>query len=382
MRILDRYILKNFLEPFLYCFFGFIAIWLVFDFAQHSGDFLTFRASGSLIVQYYKTQIPQVIVLMLPVALLLSLLFSLSKMSRSNEIISMLAAGLSLVRIAIPFLFVGLAVTAGSFAMNRKLAPRADAAKKKIMEQIASGTDWHSIVNGQLFRNRADNRTWFMQTLLLNKNEVRGLHITQQDGQGNIIRKYYAACGMFDPMGKTWNFTDGKTVDFDAGGKVSGEENWTLKKIGGWSETPWRIMSATMEAQNLSLSELRQYLRINADFPDAQLAPYRTYLYYRWAEAATCLIVIFIAVPLGIVYSRRGVLAGVAGSIFIFFGMIFLDKLFLALGKGDRIPAQVAAWGPNAIFAIVGFFLLYMRSTNRDMSDLNPWKFFHRTKHA
>jgi lipopolysaccharide export LptBFGC system permease protein LptF len=235
---------------------------------------------------------------------------------------------------------------------------------------------------GELFRNRTDFRTWYVQTIFLKRNEIDGLHITQQDSKGNIRRKYYAAVATYETRDKSWNFTAGKTVDFDIDGNQTGEEQWQTKKILGWSETPWRIMSASMEAQNLSLTELRQYLRINSDFTAAQLAPYRTHYHYRWAVPATCLVVIFIAVPLGIVYSRRGVLAGVAGSIFIFFAMIFLDKLFLALGKGDRIPAQVAAWGPNSIFAIVGFFLLYMRATNRDMSDLNPWKFFRKTKHA
>jgi len=89
-----------------------------------------------------------------------------------------------------------------------------------------------------------------------------------------------------------------------------------------------------------------------------------------------CLVAILIAAPLGIVYSRRGVLAGVASSIFIFAGMLFLEKFFLALGKGDRILPPVAAWGPDAIFGAVGFFLLYLRSTNREMPTLR----FRRAK--
>ena len=83
---------------------------------------------------------------------------------------------------------------------------------------------------------------------------------------------------------------------------------------------------------------------------------------------------IFIASPLGIVFSRRGVLAGVASSIFIFFGMIFLTNLFLAFGKGGYIAPVAAAWIPNLIFAAIGMFLLWMRSTNRDFSSLFPAK--------
>jgi lipopolysaccharide export LptBFGC system permease protein LptF len=140
--------------------------------------------------------------------------------------------------------------------------------------------------------------------------------------------------------------------------------------VQGWTETPWRIASSQLEAQNLSIPKLRDYLKHNGDFPDNQLAPFRTYLAHRWALPWSCLVVVFIAAPLGIVFSRRGVLAGVASSIFIFFGMIFLTNLFLALGKGGRINPLVAAWFPNAFFGIVGLVLLYFRSTNRELPKL------------
>jgi len=35
------------------------------------------------------------------------------------------------------------------------------------------------------------------------------------------------------------------------------------------------------------------------------------------------------------------------------------------LGEGDRVPAWIAAWTPNIIFAVIGAYLLYLRATNR-----------------
>jgi lipopolysaccharide export LptBFGC system permease protein LptF len=120
--------------------------------------------------------------------------------------------------------------------------------------------------------------------------------------------------------------------------------------------------------------ELKEYLANNSDFPEVRLAPFRTHYWYRFAVPFQCLVVIFIAAPLGIVYSRRGVLAGVASCIFIFFAMGFIEKLFLALGKGDRIPAIAAAWASDVIFALVGFYLLWLRANNRELPKLRfPW---------
>jgi len=384
MRILDRYILANFLIPFLYCFLGFIAIWLVFDLTDNASGFIDAKATPSFIAYYYLTQMPQVVVFMLPVALLLALLYSLSRMSRSNEIISMLSAGRSLARIIRPLAGAGVGAALLSFAMNYTLAPHADTTRKAVFEEMnrEKAKDNRSFVEGVLFRNRADFRTWYfqdrtdtstgyLQVSRFDLKKLEAVHITQQDEQGNILKKYYARGAAFDPQTKVWTFFRGKSVNFDLDGDVTSEENWDARKFEGWSETPWRIISSNLDAQNLSVPELRDYLRFNSDFPEVQLAPYLTHYYYRWAAPAACVVIVFIAAPLGIVYSRRGVLAGVASSIFIFFVMMFLDKLFLELGKGDRIPALVAAWAPNAIFAVVGLALLYVRSTNRDLSIMH-----------
>jgi lipopolysaccharide export system permease protein len=77
-------------------------------------------------------------------------------------------------------------------------------------------------------------------------------------------------------------------------------------------------------------------------------------------------VVVWIAAPLGIGYSRRGVLAGVAAAVILVFSMNFLTHLFLALGEGDRIAPWVAAWAPNLLFAAIGLYLLYLRASNRE----------------
>ena len=107
--------------------------------------------------------------------------------------------------------------------------------------------------------------------------------------------------------------------------------------ISDWSETPYRLGSANVRAEFLGISELREYLHFNSDFPETLLAPFRTQLQYRWALPWTCFVVAIIAAPLGIGFSRRGILASVAAAIVLVFSMNFLTHLFLALGEGDRV---------------------------------------------
>src|SRR5205823_10043758 len=97
--LFDRYITRNFLQAYLYCIVGFIAIWLIFDISDSISSFFDLHFTFGRVLEFYATQVPQILVILLPVALLLALLFVLGRMSRANEIVSMLTAGTSLLRV-------------------------------------------------------------------------------------------------------------------------------------------------------------------------------------------------------------------------------------------------------------------------------------------
>ncbi len=366
MRILDRYVLRYFLQAYFYCIAGFVSIWFIFDISDNISTFLEERISRALILKYYLTQMPQILVMLLPVALLLALLFVLGRMSRSNEIVSMLTAGVSVPRIIAPLLAIGLLTTAGSTALNYSLAPHAEFARKKLLEDTQSRRPQLGLM-AQIFRNRTDNRTWFIQMFRPGENKFVTLHIVQQDANDNITVNYIATSAVYHPETKAWELEQVKVVYYDEAGNVTRLIPYTKSlMITDWSETPFRLSSANLRAEYLSVPELKEYLQFNSDFPPTLLAPFATHLQYRLALPWTCLVIALIAAPLGIGYSRRGILSSVAAAILIVFAMNFATHLFLALGEGARISNWAAAWTPNVIFGVLGLILLYYRSTNRE----------------
>ncbi|MBA3386263.1 MAG: LptF/LptG family permease [Chthoniobacterales bacterium] len=372
MRLLDRYVLRNFLRAYFYCIAAFFSIWLVFDISDNISVFLDERVSAGQVVRYYLTQIPQIIVILLPVSLLLALLFCLSRMSRRNEIVSMLTAGVSIPRLLLPLICMGLFTSAVSGALNFALAPHAEQARKLAFETLRDDARAPGIV-GQIFRNRSQNRTWFIQRFRPEQNEFITIQVLQQDENDNIVKNYMATQAFYRAPEKVWDLHGVKVVSYDAEGNITQEENRENLQMPQWNETPFRLASSNMRAEFLSLPELYDYLRFNSDFPQTLLAPFATHFQYRIALPWTCLVVVFLASPLAIGFSRAGLLSSVAAAIGLVFAMNFLTHLFLALGEGDRIPAWVAAWTPNILFAAVGLFFLYLRSTNRDAKSLTPF---------
>jgi LPS export ABC transporter permease LptG len=370
MKLLDRYVLRNFLEPFLICFFGFIAIWLIFDLSGNLQDFIDARASLKQIARFYATQVPQVIVISLPVGLLLALLFSLSRMSRSNEIISMLTAGRSVPRLLLPHIIIALVATGICLVLNYEWAPHAEALKKVALEQITHGKKRDvDVIEAHVFRDRQNGRTWFVRKLRPQSPTLEDVHITQQDEQGRIITKWYAKRAIYDARTRSWTLKRGQRVEFTLTGDISLIDQFPsdFRTMNGWTETPWRIASSNLEAQNLSVPELRAYLKHNDDFPPVQLAPYHAYLFHRWAFPWQCFIVVLIGAPLSIVFSRRGVIGGVAAAMCLYALLLLSTYLFLALGKGYRVNAELSGWLPNIVFVVLGLALLHLRATNREL---------------
>ena len=370
MTILDRYILQKFATPFVYCFLGFIGIWFIFDLSDNLPDFIQGHASFDILMEYYGSQIPQLVVVCLPIGLLLGLLYSLTAMSRSNEIISMLGAGLSVTRILVPLISVGVALSLVTTFFNFSGAPHAAAAKKQMVRDIKRGEKRTEAVFGHLFRNREELRTWFMRRINIQRGKIGDIQILQQNADGDILQQWYAREANYEPGNKRWVLSNARYVEMNPNGDITKSELKDSLIIDGWNETPWRILSSVMNPEFLAVPELQDYLTYNSDFPEKRLAAYRTHLYYRWALPWFCLVVVFLAAPMGIVYSRRGILGGVAVAIALFFSLVFTSSLFVALGKGQRIPPFIAAWGPVLFFFAIGVVLVWYRSTNRELPKL------------
>ncbi len=84
----------------------------------------------------------------LPVALLLALLYTLTNHARHNEITAMRAAGVSLWRICAPYFGVGLAASLALFAMNELLVPRSTAWADRILQRYVHNPDDSGTLNG------------------------------------------------------------------------------------------------------------------------------------------------------------------------------------------------------------------------------------------
>src|SRR5438874_6449983 len=131
MRLLDRYLLRELLVPLGYCLCGFLILLVFADLFSDLADFQKKKLLVSDIAEYYLVSTPELLVQVVPIALLLALLYALTNHSRHHEITAIRAAGISLWRLCLPYTAVGLVLSFVVFALNELWVPQcADRAER------------------------------------------------------------------------------------------------------------------------------------------------------------------------------------------------------------------------------------------------------------
>ena len=361
MRLFDRYLLRELLTPLAYCLGGFVVFWISFNLFSRLDDLQEAKLHLLDVIELCLAWTPECLVTVLPVALLLALLYTLTHHSRHNEITALRAAGLSLWRLCLPYFLVGFTASVALFALNEIVVPRsADWADRILNRYVPKRDDTANQFHG--FKNVRANRIWIFSAYHPSTAEMSGPIVVNWTLPDGSIRKLYADRAVYSKPG--WTFFKVKELvqAGEAAPIVPGLQTDELA-MPEFDETPAGIENeikmsryANLHSRNLNipLSVLWEYLQRHPDLPPAEAGKWWTKFEGRLATPWTCLVVVLIAIPFGVAPGRRNLFVGVAGSVFICFTFFVLQQVGLALGMGGFLPASLAAWLPNLLFAAVG----------------------------
>jgi lipopolysaccharide export LptBFGC system permease protein LptF len=75
------------------------------------------------------------------------------------------------------------------------------------------------------------------------------------------------------------------------------------------------------------------------------------------------LVLAILAIPFSLYAGKRGGIAGVGTAIGVAIGYWVISGIFENLGDVNSLPAVLAAWSPDVLFAIAGTYLLLRTPT-------------------
>jgi lipopolysaccharide export system permease protein len=366
VRLLDRYLLRELLVPLAYCLGGFLIFYIAFDLMFQINRYLDAHLLFWDIVEYEVVMLPELLYdLVLPVSLLLALLYATTQHNRHHELTAMRAAGVGLWRLAVPYFAVGVAFGVVIFLIGEFWLPSADQRAKSILGRRQDDPGQRDESTKLDFYNEATHRDWHMDRFNRQTSEILRLKLTTSfpDGSTRTVdapRALYRDGHWLIYNAMTWEQKPGEPAPTLSGSNAV--VSLTLPETPAWiqSEIKFNTLRATDAAKGpqLSIREIREYLREHPRIDAAKKAMFLTQLQGRLAAPFTCLAVVLIALPFGARAGRHNVFVGVASSIFICFGYFILQRITYGLGVGGYLPPILSAWLPNIICGGTGLVLL------------------------
>jgi lipopolysaccharide export system permease protein len=368
MRLLARYLLRECLVAFGYCFSAFLVLWVALDLIAQLENLQEKKLKFFEVVQLYLLKVPEFLPIAMPVALLLALLYALTNHARYNEITAIRAAGISLWRLSLPYFAVGLGSAALLFVTNEFLAPQtAEMADQVSRERTA---EEQQSVKNLFFHNSSAGRHWHINVYNLRTGEMLGPWVEWKLPDGTI-RSLKADRAAYS--NNVWTFYQLREIRQPptANALQIKLPETNIMAFPEFSETPEIIRSevkvsdrfgrqgkSSTHRADIPILEIQNYLRLHPN-PEKSIRSWLyTKLHGRLAAPVTCVVVVVLAVPFATASGRRNVFVGVAASITIFFLYYLLQQLGFAFAEAGRVPAWVGAWFPNLLFGFTGLWLM------------------------
>ena len=137
MRIITKYLIRAHTGPFLFAFSALTGLLFLNAFAQRMGDLVGKGLPWTVIGEFMLLSLPHTVALTLPMAILVSVLYTFSQLTAANEITAMAAGGIRPLRILLPLLGVGTILAGVMLFFNDRVLPDSNHRLKSLIIDIA-----------------------------------------------------------------------------------------------------------------------------------------------------------------------------------------------------------------------------------------------------
>lgn len=349
MKIIDRYIMKEFSFFLLMIMSLFVTLFIIIDFFERLKLFLSNHASVSQMVSFILYQIPMIVSLTLPVAVLIASLITLSSLSRNSEITAMKANGISLYRIAFPIFLSAILISIFLFFFSEWITPMANQKADHIkFVEIKKQQDRGSFKQSQVWY-RGDDAIFNFNLYNPKTGMIQGvsLYFMTEDFQP---RRQISAERAFWSNDQ-WVGNNVQVIEITAEGLPSITKK--ARMILPIREKPIDFETVQKSPDKMGFFELKNYI----DELVAEGADVTAYLVDMYAKIAFTFVTLILTV-IGVIFSVHaersgGVARSIGLGIIIGFSYWIVHAFSVSLGRSGTIPPIFAAWIANAIFIVL-----------------------------
>jgi len=328
-------------------------------------DLVQLGVGAGDILLYYGTLMPSYLSIVLPLSMLLSLLFVLSKLHRNNELTAVRSAGLNIFATTRALWLAGLVLCGVSLLLNARIVPAAVEASRSLLDSFQYRAEAKATPGGSLglissvaFDNQRQNRMWFINRYSRFTQTAYGVTVSELDKQRREKTRLMAREARYDPNRRAWTFTQGREMWFDPEqGQLQRTVAFTEKTVPHFTEDPRLMLLFDRKPTELSFNELGRIVDYFSAEDNPKVVRYQVRYYGLLADTLGPLIILAIAIPFALSGVRVSPAVGVSKSIGLFFAYYLLANVATLLGGKGLLDPLWAAVLPNLTMIGVGTYL-------------------------
>jgi len=352
---MDRYVAREFTRYFFLILAALVVVYVLGLLIDVIADSFQNRIKGKVVFQYLVFEQPQILFFMLPLATLMATLVNFAIFTKTSELTAAKAGGISLYRLSVPVVLLGLLVSGACFALQEYVLPYANrraAELKDVIKKRPVGT--YNVLDRRWMMGQ-ENQIYNYAFYDPGRRRFNGLAVYRYSAKPfGLAERLYAREADWAALEGAWTFKNGWRRDFREGGKV---ETFDERKVLGM-EPPSYFLKEERRSEQMTYLELGRYV---ADMKQAGFDVVRleVALQSKFAFPLAALVTVLIAIPFSFTPGKKGALYGIGIAIGIGLSYYVTTRLFAFMGETAMLPPGIAAWAPNGLFSIGALYGLF-----------------------
>lgn len=355
MKIVDIYLFKEVLSPFVFGILGFsfiLSASLLFNLVD------LFINRGVPLINIIKIlfyEFPGVLTISFPISALFATLLGLNRLAREGEITALRIGGIRLSRIFLPIIVFGIIVSVGNFGISEFIAPWSVHQGETLIRE-AIFKDPLPLIQSNVFFKAPDNKYVYLSRY--DPSTRMGNDILLYSIPGNSEPQVISAKRV-RVEDKVWILEDGAIHYYDNEGIINLQSKFKKLSL-NLNVDVGTFYKGQKTTEEMSARELKERIdSFKKSGIDTRNLEVDYHLKFSIVFAASVLS--FLGAPISILPVRGGKYYGLSTSLII----VFIYYIFLALGRAlarNGIFSPIfGVWLPNIIGFIIGAFLIFYK---------------------
>ena len=354
MKIVHRYLLREYLLQLIFCAAGFLVLMIGNLLFELNHLLVGKRTSFSIVMLLVYYRIPMILTDAVPAAVLFGILLSLGRLAKDRELDVIRTNGLSFPKLVAPLVIFTFLLSTGVFFFNDYVVPGANERFQQELRRLLS-REKESLFEENIFFKGSENTYFYIRRVNRENQQMEGILIYEVKKKG-FPSLVTAAYGWVE--NQRWQLHEGLIYELDEEGHVTLEASFTqmFYEVGEDLET---FFSSGRSTEEMTRAELKKYMELfgRSGF---DTSVFEVDYHLKVAVPYASLVLAFLGLPFATLMARSGKILGLGASLVLILIFFVSQVVFRTFGVNGLVDPFWAAWAPNVVFLLLGGGLSFL----------------------